>query len=212
MPFSARTLPLEMLLIGALLMPGSPALAGDGDGKARKIVARDILDEIHNEQDEKAEFLFGGGRKRPGILKPRRASRVEAPARLHDPPADLARKVEARDVVPEIDDDSTELSWRPFWHKRPAGRQILMSLDEPTPPPAARSTGGRFHLNLSRGLEYRRDFPMGDRKLSLKVHGPIVQGGPGLGLQMNGRVKDHRIRMRAYGSIEEAGVTLDFEF
>jgi hypothetical protein len=104
------------------------------------------------------------------------------------------------------------MSWRPFWHKRPPGPEILMSLDEPAAAPSAKKAGGRLHLNLSRGLEYRHEFPLGDRKLSLKVHGPVVQGGAGLGLQMNGRVKDHRIRMRAYGTMDEAGVTVDFEF
>jgi hypothetical protein len=46
----------------------------------------------------------------------------------------------------------------------------------------------------------------------MRVYGPVVPGGPGLGLQLKGHVLDRRFRLNAYGGTNEAGLTVDLQF
>lgn len=99
---------------------------------------------------------------------------------------------------------------------RSSGPKLLFGLEDPTPDPVVigESWKSRFRMSLVRGLEYRQEWPAGggDRKLRMRVYGPIVPGGPGLGLQLKGHLLDHRFRLNAYGAEKEFGLTMDLEF
>jgi hypothetical protein len=113
--------------------------------------------------------------------------------------------------------------WLPFGkqERKPTNPEILFELEPAAPhePVATDSWKSRFHFRLSRGLEYRQEWPTGerDRTLQMRISGPVVNDGLGLGFRLDGHVLDLPFQLKAYGSRgydgrNEAGITFDLEF
>jgi hypothetical protein len=213
MPFSARTTACQTLLLGSfLLLPGLPAQAG-GD-RSRNISARDFVDGARNDPAQNSDLLFSQHSGR-GHDRPRRIRGREHLGRLDEESAsDRMRALAYLDALSALEDRLNDSHWLPFRHHDPSGPAVLESLDRPAADASSKdeSLRSHFRIKLLRGVQYRQEFPVGDRKLSLEVYGPVVPGGPGLGLQMKSRVADHGVRMKAYGSMDEAGFTIDINF
>jgi hypothetical protein len=90
-------------------------------------------------------------------------------------------------------------------------REILFSMDPARPREA--SFRDRFHVSKKRGLEYRQEFRLSERKLALKLYGPLVRKKPGLGLQLEGLSLGGRdVEVRAYGNAKRQGVKVELKF
>lgn len=221
MPFSRRSVPFETLLLGELLLgamllaPPLPARADDDDDG--KIAARDIMEGIEDQAKERSKLFFGDERSPdPVLLRGGRRAGGDRAGNFDDP--EKARRLVAEELLDGIEERLNQGRWIPFRRhdRKTTGPEVLFGLDDPAPEPpvAADSWRSRFRLSLMRGLEYRQEFQTGERnrKLQMRVFGPVVPGGPGLGFQLKGRVLERRFRLNAYGGTNEAGVTMDVEF
>lgn len=210
----------ELLLGALLLVPAAPARAGD-DERDGRLAAREVLEDFHEEVQERERFFYGDD-EAPDLVRERgprlRGDRVGS---FEDP--EQARRLLSEELLDRLEDrlnrGFNEGRWIPFWHRddrKGSGPEILFGLDDPAPGPAAATDSwrSRFRLSLVRGLEYRQDFATSqpNRKLQMRVFGPVVPGGAGLGFQLKGHVLDHRFRLNAYGGTNEAGLTVDLEF
>lgn len=222
MPFSTRSAPFDGLpfaasLLGLLLLaPVAPARADDDDEDKGRIQVSDFMGERYEEEQQRAKLLFGD-EKSPDPVIDRRGLRGRGEARGFAADAEARRRV-VEELLDGVEDRVNEGRWIPFRHRKATGPEILKSLDglaeggsEAVADPSWRS---RFRVSLARGLEYRQEFATGegDRKLQMRLFGPVVPGGPGLGFQLRGYVSDYRLRINGYGSASEAGITFDLEF
>lgn len=225
MSFSTRSVPflrLPSLLLGELLIGASllafavPAQAGNDDRDGR-LAAREMLENVHDEAKQRAKFFFGDDRSPdPVLLRGGRQFRGDRPGDFHDP--DKARRLVAEEILQGLETRLNQGKWIPFRNKEreTTGPEVLFGLEDPGPelPVVTDSWRSRFRLSLVRGLEYRQEFHPGNgnRKLQMRVFGPVVPGGPGLGMQLRGQVLERRFRLNAYGGTNEAGLTMDLEF
>jgi len=211
MPRSMRSVPFDALLvgeilIGALLLGPAPAARAGDDGKVQ---ARDLM-KLADDESKRRSKLFFGDQDSPDPVLLRDAS----DAGDH---SEKARRVVAEEVLDHLEDELNEGKWIP-WHRatrKDAGPSILFGLDDPAPAPAVATDSwrNRFRLSLVRGLEYRQQWTtLHSGKFEMRIFGPIVQGGPGLGLQLEGRALDRRFRLNAYGLTDEVGLTVAVEF
>lgn len=221
MRFSTRSTPFDGLpfaasLLGLLLVaPSDPARADGGKGR---IESRDFVEERFDFERQRAKLLFGD-EKSPDPVIDRRGLRGRGDADGFAADEESRRRV-AEELLDGLEERFNEGRWIPFRHPKATGPEILKSLDglaeaeaqaQAIPDASWRS---RFRLSLVRGLEYRQDFsgPDGDRKMQMRLFGPVVPGGPGLGFQLRGDLFDHRMRIQGYGGPSEAGITFDLEF
>lgn len=88
---------------------------------------------------------------------------------------------------------------------------VLLSLDRaPIPLGQPRS---ELRFSLKKGLEYRRRFAVGARRLTLELWGPVVKGKPGLGVELKGlELGSHELRVDAYGNANQGRVRLKLSF
>jgi hypothetical protein len=219
MPFSRRSVPFDTLLFGELLLgalllgPASPALADDDDDG--QLGAREVLENIHDDAKESAKFFFGD-EDSPDPVYARGGYTGDRFGNFDDP--EKARRLVAEEILDGLEDRLNQRRWIPFRDRdrKRSGPEILFGLEDPTPAPVVTgdSWRSRFRVSLARGLEYRQEWPTDahNRKLQMRVFGPVVPGGPGLGLQLKGHLLDRRFRLNAYGGTNEAGLTMDFEF
>jgi hypothetical protein len=227
MPFSRRPVSFDALLIGeillgALLLAG-PARADDDDDDGR-LSAREVMEEIHDEARDRARWMFGDDDDHdPVYARPGRGDRTGS----FDNP-DQARRLVAEEILDRLEARLNEGRWIPFRNeerkerkerkerRERSGPEILFGLEDPTAqaPVLADPWTSRFRVSLMRGLEYKQEFDTRNprRKLEMRVFGPVVPNGPGLGVQLKGHVLERRFRMNAYGTGDEAGLTLDLEF
>jgi hypothetical protein len=220
MPFSMRTvpsLPLRSVLIGAFLLASAGPARADDDDRDGKLSAREVMEGVHDVAKERSKFFFGTDESPdPVIGRGGHRFQGDRPGDFHDP--EKARRLVAEEILDGVEARLNQGKWIPFRHRdrKTTGPDVLFGLDDPSPgiPVMTDSWTSRFRVSLVRGLEYRQEFATGDRnrKLQMRVFGPIVPGGPGLGLQLKGHVLDRRFRLNAYGGTNEAGLTMDFEF
>jgi hypothetical protein len=222
MPFSRRSVPFDTVLIGELLLgalllaPAGPAWAGNDDEEDGRLGAREVLENIHDDAKHRRKFFYGDEDSRdPVWARGRRGG--DRYGNFDDP--EKARRLVAEEILDGLEQRLNQRRWIPFRDRdrKRSGPEILFGLDDPTPAPpviASDAWHSRFRLNLMRGLEYRQEWPTGERnrKLQMRVFGPVVPGGPGLGLQLKGHVLDRRYRLNAYGGSNEVGMTMDLEF
>jgi hypothetical protein len=126
-----------------------------------------------------------------------------------------AREDFVRNFARRIEDRATEkllLTLAPDRPDGPDGRDVLATIADPAPEPSKSSFRKNFRVNLRRGVEYRHKVDVGDQVVSMKLWGPIVGSKPGLGFAVDGLVEEHRVRLKAYGSTEKAGLQLELEF
>jgi hypothetical protein len=221
MPFSKRSVPFDTVLLGEILLgaflltAANPARAGKGDDEDGRIAAREVMESIHDDAKQRAKFFFGDDESPDPV--PLRGGRVGDRYGNFDDP-EKARRLVAEEILDGLEDRLNQGRWIPFRHRdrERSGPEILFGLDDPTPeaPVLADSWKSRFRVSLVRGLEYKQEWATGERnrKLQMRVFGPVVPGGPGLGLQLKGHVLDRRFRLNAYGGTNEAGLTMDLEF
>lgn len=219
MTFSRRSIPLDTLLLGELLLGAfllAPVAARAGNDDRGRVTARDVVENVYDDARGRARLLYGDADKADPVHDRGRRLRYDRAGNFEDP--DKARRLVAEELLSGIEQRLNEGRWIPFRNKdrKTSGPQVLFGLEDPTPEPIAvgDSWKSRFRVSLVRGLEYRQDFATGERnrKLQMRVYGPVVPGGPGLGLQLRGHALDRRFRLNAYGGTNEAGVTVDFEF
>ena len=221
MSFSMRSvfsLPLHAVLLGAfLLAPALPVRAGDDDEQDGRLSARDVVEGVHDVVKERNKFFFGTDESPdPVIGRGGHRFQGDRPGDFHDP--EKARRLVAEEILDGVEDRLNQGKWIPFRHRdrKTTGPDVLFGLDDPSPaiPVMTDSWTSRFRVSLVRGLEYRQEFATGERnrKIQMRVYGPVVPGGPGLGLQLKGHVLDRRFRLNAYGGTNEAGLTMDFQF
>jgi hypothetical protein len=233
------TLLLGEILLGALLfLPARPVRAGgDGEGPDERwrqggIAARDVVEPYLEDSRDRSRFFYGDDRGPDPVLL--RGGRVgDRYGNLDDP--EQARRRVAEEMLDRLEQRLNRPDWIPF---RDRGRDreedgdreredargrdrkhpvpdILFGLEDPMPAPPVTDDSwmSHFRLSLSRGLEYRQEWETGpNRKLQMRLYGPVVPGGPGLGLQLRGHVLDRRFRLNAYGGASEAGLAVDVEF
>jgi hypothetical protein len=220
MPFSCRSAPCASLPLGAPLLAAllfAPVARAGNDDSSGHVAASELVEEAQGEANARAELFYGDHGNRD--------SRHDRGLRLHEDRAlglgdpDATRRLMAEELLAGLENRLNEGRWIPFRnrHRKSPGPQVLLELQdtEPEPPIGGDdSWRSRFRVNLTRGLEYRQEFGAGEErdKLQMRVYGPVVPGGPGLGLQLRGRALDRRFRLNAYGGASEAGVTVDFEF
>jgi hypothetical protein len=168
-------------------------------------------------------LLLGAAMAMPGVAlaaDPDREPDTDSPAELvatlvgtsHEHVEAADRKTLSRDIAKRLEDRETERSWLPFWHGKPAGREVLFG-DDPAPVPPPSFFREHFRFTLKRGVEYRQKFQVREQDLQLKVWGPIVGDNPGLGIALDGlRVEQSRVRIKAYGSTDKSGLQIDVEF
>lgn len=88
---------------------------------------------------------------------------------------------------------------------------VLLSLDPHAVVPGRVQSELRF--SLKKGVEYRRHFAVGPRRLTLEFWGPIVKKKPGFGLELKGlELGHHDLRLDAYGNTNEGRVQLKLSF
>ncbi len=201
-------IPSAILLLG-FLVQASPAEAGgftapglisDGDDLGRD--PTDLLSDRHKRNDPddwRRQAILGGAAS-----------------------SDLARGVAARELLEAIEDGVNDGRWIPFRNRKSRGQELLATLEQALPDetaapvpgaaPAEDSLRSRFRFHLTRGLEYRQDFEVADEPLKLQLYGPLVSGSPGLGLRLRGDVKDRAFEFQAFGSTDEVGVQIHFDF
>jgi len=204
-------LPLAASLFGALsLLPAGPVRADDGD-RDGKIAAREVMETIHDQAKDRAKFFFGDEDSPDPVVDRGQRGRVRF-GEIDD--QGRKRRLAAEEILDGLEDRLNQGKWIPFRHRKASGPQVLAGLDELAPdlPVMDDSWRSRFRFNLARGIEYRQDFARAGDKLQMRFYGPVVPNGPGLGFQLKGRVLDHRMRFNAYGTTDEAGLTLDIEF
>lgn len=214
-----QTACFESLLIGILLLlTAGPAEAGN---RGDKISARDVVENANEHAERTSELLFGDRKEKKKASTVRPVGRRELAGGGGGGMAAAAdvepvRGVAALELLERIEDGINSGSWIPFRDRRSAGRRILAEYEERSDdaprPLVEESFRSRFHFDVMRGIEYRQDLPFGERGMRLDVYGPITPGGPGLGLQLKGHVVEHRFKLKAYGSTNEGGVTVDIEF
>jgi hypothetical protein len=204
-------LPLAAPLLGALvLLPAAPVRAGDDDDNGR-IAAREVMETIHDQAKDRAKFFFGDDESPDPVLDRGKRGRVRF-GEIDD--QGRKRRLAAEEILDGIEDRLNQGKWIPFRHRKASGPQVLAGLDElaPDPPAIDDSWRSRFRFSVVRGIEYRQDVPLAGNRLQMRFYGPVVPNGPGLGFQLKGRVLDRRMRLNAYGTTDEAGLTLDIEF
>ena len=221
MPFSRRSdscpsLQLGIPLLAALLLAPMAARAGDDDDRGR-IAARELVESVHDDARTRAKVFYGDRESRDLVHDRGHRLRYDRVGNFEDP--DKARRLVAEELLSGIEQRLNEGRWIPFRNKdrETSGPQVLFGLEDPTPGPpvvVGDSWRSRFRVSLVRGLEYRQEFETGERnrKLEMRVFGPVVPGGPGLGLQLRGHALDRRFRLNAYGGANEAGLSVDLEF
>jgi hypothetical protein len=218
MPFSRRSIPFGTLQLGAPLLAAfllAPvgARAGNDDRDGR-VAARELMEGVHDDARNRAKLFYGDQDSHDPVRD--RGHRYDRVGNFEDP--DKARRLVAEELLSGIEQRLNEGRWIPFRNKdrKTSGPQVLFGLEDPTPEPpvVGDSWRSRFRVSLVRGLEYRQEFATGERnrKLQMRVYGPVVPGGPGLGLQLRGHALERRFRLNAYGGTNEAGLTVDFEF
>lgn len=236
-----ETVLLGEILLGAFLLSlAVPARAGNDDDDEDEFEGRistgQFLEDLDDQAKNRSQFFFGD-HSSPDPVLGRGGFRGDRYGNFDDP--ERARQAVAEDLLDRLEDRLNEKSkdWNPFRkdeddarvaepeRKREREREepprspdpaLLFGLEDADPPPAfvsGESWKSRFRLTLSRGLEYKQEWPTeGDRKLQMRIYGPVVPGGPGLGLQLRGHVLDRRFRLNAYGAEKEFGLAFDVEF
>lgn len=132
--------------------------------------------------------------------------------------ADRARGVAARELLEAIEDGVNAGSWIPFRHRKTRGQEILATLEQALPEepsavaPAEQSLRSRFRFHLARGIEYRQEIEVAEQPLKMRLYGPIVSGSPGLGFQLRGHVSERQFEVQAFGSTDEVGLEVHFDF
>jgi len=133
--------------------------------------------------------------------------------------ADRARGVAARELLEAIEDGVNAGSWIPFRQRKTRGQEILATLEQSLSDgssaavtPTEQSLRSRFRLHLARGIEYRQDIEVADQPLKMRLYGPIVSGSPGLGFQLRGEVSERDFEVQAFGSTDEVGLEIRFDF
>lgn len=133
--------------------------------------------------------------------------------------SDRARGVAARELLEAIEDGVNAGNWIPFRHRKTRGQEILATLEqslseEPSAAvtPTEQSLRSRFRFHLARGIEYRQDIEVAEQPLKMRLYGPIVSGSPGLGFQLRGDVGEREFEVQAFGSTDEVGLEIHFDF
>ena len=130
----------------------------------------------------------------------------EAAAKAH------ARDAFVRNLARRLEDRANEKLLLSVPRDKSSGPAVLAAVGEAVPDPPKVSFREHFRLSLRRGLEYRHKVDLGDQRLSMKLWGPIVGSKPGLGFAVDSVVEAHRVQMKAYGSMEKAGLQIELEF
>ena len=133
--------------------------------------------------------------------------------------ADRARGVAARELLEAIEDGVNAGNWIPFRQRKTRGQEILATLEqslaeEPSAAvtPTEQSLRSRFRFHLARGIEYRQEIEVAEQPLKMRLYGPIVSGSPGLGFQVRGEVSEREFEVQAFGSTDEVGLQIHFDF
>jgi hypothetical protein len=136
--------------------------------------------------------------------------------------SDLSSGVAARELLEAIEDGVNDGRWIPFRNRKTRGQEILATLDQALPdqpaaagPSAAagqESLRSRFRFHVTRGLEFRQDIEGAGEEMRLQLYGPLVSGSPGLGLRVRGDVRERAFEFQAFGSTDEVGVQIHFDF
>ncbi len=202
MPFFTYALPIAILVLG-LLVSTLPVRA---DGLS--------VSSVFGEDDRYGGDAAGFRADRGELDEWRRQSGNRGAS-----DADRTRGVAARELLQAIEDGVNAGSWNPFRHRKSRGQEILATLEqslseEPAAavPPTEQSLRSRFRLHLARGLEYRQDIEVAEQPLKLRLYGPIVSGSPGLGFQLRGNVSEREFEVQAFGSADEVGLEIHFDF
>lgn len=88
---------------------------------------------------------------------------------------------------------------------------VLLSLDPHSVTPGHVRSELRF--SLKKGVEYRRHFAVGPRRLTLELWGPIVKKKPGFGVELKGlELGDHDVRVDAYGNTGQGKIRVKLSF
>lgn len=184
MPLSTSSLPFKTLLIGAFLsLPSAAALAGERDPDPPSDAVAEIAATLAGENVEAA-------------------------------PRERSGKALSRDIAKRREEQALEKSWFSsfsFFPDKPAEREVLFSLDQPAHEKSFFQE--HFRFSLRKGVEYRQSVPVGDQQWQLRIWGPVVGKSPGLGLELDGlRRSGSRVKMKAFGSLEESGFEVYIEF
>jgi hypothetical protein len=99
-------------------------------------------------------------------------------------------------------------------------RQILASLDDPTPPaPPSQSDSEKtpadqgFRFSKKGPIQYRQSFQIGDDNVLLKLYGPVVRKKPGLRFRVEGfDIDDHPVDIEGFGNTKGGGCRFTIRF
>lgn len=226
MPFSKRSVHRETilgeLLIGIVLLAAVPPARADG-----KVSSRDVNQGSYDEARERHKLFFGDEDSPDPVLMRTDGAFGDRVNRFNDPEHARQLKEVLDGLERALNRGVNEGRWIPFRNRdrKASDPAILFELDAPTAeqPIASESWTSRFRFKLSRGLEYRQQWPTGarDRALEMRISGPVVNDGLGLGLRLEGYVLDMPFQLKAYGGTVhdgmseteiEAGITFDLEF
>lgn len=221
MPFSKRSVPADAilgeLLIGIFILTSAASAQAGGT-----VPASDVNQGSYDMARERHKLFFGDEDSPDPVLLRGNGAGGDRINRFDDPENARHLKETLDGLEQALNRRVNEGHWFPLRKRdrKPTGPEILFGLEPAAPEPVATdSWKSRFHFGLSRGLEYRQEWPTGerDRTLQMRISGPVVNDGLGLGFRLEGHVIDLPFQLKAYGGTgsdgtSEAGITFDLEF
>jgi hypothetical protein len=93
----------------------------------------------------------------------------------------------------------------------PSEHQILMTAGGPVPDDGE-PFRDRFHFNVTRGVEYRQEVPLGNSNFLLKLYGPVIKKKPGLGFRVTGRVGKYPVLIKGDGNAKKQHIAFRIDF
>jgi hypothetical protein len=221
MPLSKRSV-LSGAIVGELLITllFISARSAEAGGTAP---ARAVLDNSYDMARERHRLLFGDEHSPDPVLLRSNPAGGDRINRFDDPENARHLKEILDGLEHALNRKVNEGHWLPFGKpdRKPTDPVTLFDLepDAPREPDATDSWKDRFHFRLSRGLEYRQEWPTGerDRMLQMRISGPVVKDCLGLGFRLEGHMLDLPFQLKAYGGRRydgrsEAGISFDLEF
>jgi hypothetical protein len=228
MPLSKRSVHCETilgeLLIGIALLAAAPAARAGGG----TIGANDINQGHYDEAKERSKLFFGDEDSPDPVLMRADGAFGDRVNRFDDPENEKQLEEVLDGLEQALNRGVNEGRWVPFRHRdRKAGDpKVLFGLDAPTiqePVAAANETWkDRFHFKLSRGLEYRQQWPTARKGgIEMRISGPVVNDGLGLGFRLEGQLFELPFQLKAYGGTVydgfgdtevETGIQFDLKF